>query len=196
MHGLNNATQLLASLNALVAEDDGEAWLERRSADLARTSGEIEDLGYVLAVLAGASGADLLGERREARGLELVVDLVRAALRRAGADLAPVPTPLPRLARSAGEGWELPWVVGSLLWVSATALPTGEALAWSLEGDGDGWCLRAERPEGIDLAVLAERVHSLLPEARLEVGAEGWSLLLPGRWLEPGAEQAPSLSVS
>jgi hypothetical protein len=196
MHGLNNATQLLASLNALAAAGDGERWLERRSADLARTSAQIEDLGYVLGVLASASGADLLGERRDARGLELVLGVVRSALRRSAAGLAPGPDPLPTLATSVGGGWELPWAVSTLLWATAVDRAPESTLAWSLEGGEAGWVLAATEPGGATLASVSGRVGDLLAGAHLDLGAEGWSLSLPGPWLRPGEEQAPALTLS
>jgi hypothetical protein len=196
MHGLNNATQLLSALNALAGRDDDDGWLEKRSADLARTSREIEDLGYVLAVLAAASGADLFGERREPRGLELVLDALASALRLTGAGLAPAPPSLPRLTTPVGEGWELPWAVGTLLWASATDLPPDAILPWSLERRPQGWILTATCPAGPSLAAAAGRVHARLAGAGLESRTDGWSLSLPAAWLRPGEGLAPPVEVS
>ena len=70
MHGLNNATQLLSALNALAGRDDDDGWLEKRSADLARTSREIEDLGYAL-------GSELPINKRDQRtGIWLAKQIV------------------------------------------------------------------------------------------------------------------------
>ena len=84
LHKLNNATQLLTGLNALLALEGGEVTLEARGDDLAAVSRTVDELGWLVAVVASGSGADLLLERREPRGLEIVSRYVAKAARRAG----------------------------------------------------------------------------------------------------------------
>lgn len=190
LHRLGNSTQLLTALNAVAGEEGGARSIEERSPDLARASRSIRELGYVLAVIASASGADLLLERREARGLEPLVGAVRDALRRAGRDLDPPADPLPALAPATGRGWELAWAVGATLWAAGRALAPGEALAWSLARRGGGWVLEVRRPAPLGLRALAPLLQRRLPDARLELEEEAWRLSLPGPWLHDTEEKA------
>src|SRR5262249_14059378 len=116
LHRIGNASQLLSNLAALL--EVRASALDERSDDLAAAGGIVDDTGWLLAMPASASGANLLLERRETHGLGPVVDGVRACLRREGRDLDPARGALPRLEPHVGSGWELPWYLGSVLFLS------------------------------------------------------------------------------
>jgi hypothetical protein len=103
LHRLNNATQILHGWNALLAVSRSAD--ERAGADLAFASQVVDETGWVLAVLASASGADLLLARRERRGLAPLLEVVRDALRRSDRELATCDSPPPSLAPT----WEWRW---------------------------------------------------------------------------------------
>ena len=147
LHRLNNATQVLAGWNSLLGIPAADALLARRADDLADAARTTDDVGWALAVLASAAGADLLLERRSARGLEPILAFVREALRRAGRDLAVPAERLPSLASEApggSEPWAAAWVAASWLHACGAALPAGETLRWDLGRGRDGWTLACE----------------------------------------------------
>ncbi len=193
MHSLGGATQMLSSLNAVLALPDGRRWLDAKASDLGAVSREIEDLGWLLAVLASAAGADLLQARREERGLEIIVRAVRDALRRSGRDLAGAERSLPRLAPNVADGWQLPWSVGALLLASGSALGSESgALEWGLEREPRAANVRLWahcEPETSQLACVVTRVRERLAAARFDRAERGWQLEFPATWLLPPREE-------
>lgn len=183
LHRLNNATQLLETLGSLARLDAERDWIGERSADLLEVSARVEELGYVLAVLASAAGADLLQERREPRGVELLVGAARDALRRERRRLAEPAAPLPRLAAAAGAGWEAPWAVASVLFAAGRDSDGGQELRWSLEPLPGSTRLRVDGVPGPSLSALVERVAFRGGGARLELGQADAALWMPADWL-------------
>jgi hypothetical protein len=158
MHRLNNATQILHGWNALVTVGAFDS--ERGAADLAFASQVVDETGWALAVLASASGADLLLARRERRGIAPLLDAVQAALRRSDRDLAsPEETP-PSLAPSAADGWQVPWAIAAWLHASALALPAASTLEWC-------W----KRARDADEIVCRTADHGRRDELELRIGA-------------------------
>jgi len=143
LHRIGNASQLLSNLAALL--EVRPSALEERSDDLAAAGGIVDDTGWLLALLASASGANLLLERREAHGLAPLVEGVRACLRREGRDLAATEGVLPRLTPHVGSGWELPWYLGSVLYLSGRALEAKRSLGWSIARGEGTWRLACAR---------------------------------------------------
>lgn len=191
LHRLNNASQRLSMLNALLVADAAGRWLEERSEDLAETSASVDELGWLLAVLASASGADLLLERREARGLAILIDSVGGALRREGRELAPAEGPLPALAPHVGAGWELPWAVGATLYAAGA---DGEApLTWRLAREAGAWRLVADAaPTAARLADLRGLLARRCPGVELDVAGGTTTLALPESWLAPADAGGPA----
>jgi hypothetical protein len=183
IHQLNNATQLLANFQALLSLGGADEILRARSGDIADTAQSVHELGYVLAVIASASGADLLLERREARGLDWIFDTVRDALRRDARDLPASSTPLPALSAAVGEGWELPWAFGALLYGAGSALAAGERLQWRLALQDGAWRLEVADHSRARLGPLADALTQRLPGATVFDDATGVTLQLPGDWL-------------
>ena len=139
----------------------------------------IDEVGWLLALLASASGARLLLDRRERGGLAPLLACVRACLRREGRDLDAVQGVLPGLSPEVGEGWELPWAIASLLYLAGRSGPPRSALRWSLTARPDAWCITCASESGSDL----ERVLRRLPEAKLLREGESLALELPRNWL-------------
>lgn len=184
LHRVANATQHLNALTALLALDPGA--LGTRGGDLAGTSDLVDETGWLLALLASAHGARLLLARREGRGLRPLVTCVRECLRREGRDLRDPGAPLPDLAPDVGDGWQLPWAIGTWLYESGRSLPPRQSLAWSFRTSAEGTRLvcTAARAE---LSPLKARLAHQLPAAVLTLDGGGGTLLLPVGWLlEPG----------
>ena len=180
LHRMANATQLLAGLEAVLAMEGGEALFEERADDLARASLDVEDLGWVMAVLGSAVGADLLLARRQPRGLEILLPLVGKALQRADRPAPCVPQGLPQLAPAALDGWQTPWAVASLLLAAGEDAHTA-APSWELTLADEGWRLTV--PKGETVTARAPSVVERTPGARAEEGAERLHLILPADWL-------------
>lgn len=183
LHRIHNATQLLSALDSLVRSTGDAGWLERRAEDMAEAGATVLELGYVVAVLASARGANLLLERREARGLAMLCDATREACRREGRELAEPVQPLPELAPAVGRGWELPWAVAALLHAVGASERDSAAIEWGIRRSEGEWELFVDGDARALPAQLPERVGALLPEARCEADARGLRLRMPGHWL-------------
>ncbi|MCB9916521.1 MAG: hypothetical protein H6828_15455 [Planctomycetes bacterium] len=189
LHRANNAAQLMTALSSLARcgpAPSGLSWLEERANDLAQASHDVDELGYLLAVLASASGADLMLERREPRGLAWTTHAVGEALRRDERVLAPASHPVPDQLPVHG-GWELCWAAGSLLLVAGRAGAPGDVLEWQWLDEGTSWVLvgACAAPQAVEplRAALAERC----PESVLDVRGGGWSWRVPAAWLRARA---------
>lgn len=186
LHRLGNATQLLTGMNAMLGVEGGEELFARRAGDLAECSARVHELGWALAVLGSGVGADLLLERREPRGLAILIELVGDACRRSGAARVEAPRELPRLTPRALNGWELPWVVAALVQAAAREA-RGPRLEWDLTEAEDGsW--RLSVAGGPALGARAEELVGLLPGAGWSQAEGRGELRLPAEWLRaPGA---------
>jgi len=181
LHKLGNATQLLTGLNAMLALEGGEDMFAEHAPDLSPCALTLNELGWALAVVASGGGADLLLERREPRGLAILLPLVSGAARRAGGARVSVPSDLPHLAPDALSGWELPWACASLVLASAEEREGGH-LEWSLEPCASGdW--RLALPSGPALDARAQDVLERLPGAEWSLDAGLGVLRLPAAWL-------------
>jgi len=188
LHRIGNAAQLLSGLDALLAVDP--AALEARAGDLAETSGQVGEIGWLLALAASAIGGNLLLERRERDGLDPLVVCVRACLRREGRDLERAPRRLPRLAPGVGEGWELPWAVGSLLYFGGRSAGERVPLRWSIEPLREDWRIACTAKPGSDADRWIARPLERLPAGRFSRAEGEMALEFPRSWLGE-AETAP-----
>ena len=180
LHRLNNATQVLAGWNSLLGIPAADALLARRADDLADAARTTDDVGWALAVLASAAGADLLLERRSSRGLEPLVAFVREALRRAGRDLAPPAAPLPSLASEAtGEPWAAAWVAAAWLHACGAALPAGATLRWSLGRERDRWTLACEAVDEAAFAAARAAIEARVATCGFELDRGRATVRLP-----------------
>jgi len=182
LHKLAGATQLLSGLNALLSIEGGEELALSRSDDLGTASQTAHDLGWLMAVLASAGGANLVLERREPRGIAIVLEVLADALRRKGRELRGVGLAPPALAPEVLDGWQVAWSFGALLLSAADDLAPGEPLEWSLASTAEGG-VQLSAPAGDSVARIAPLVTERLPGARLAVGEGRLTLSLPAEWL-------------
>jgi hypothetical protein len=182
LHKLAGTTQLLSGLNALLGIEGGEEFALTRSDDLGAASKTAHDLGWLMAVLASAGGTNLLLERREPRGITIVLDVLSDALSRTGRAMRGTGLAPPALAPDVLDGWQVPWSIGALLLAAANDLPPDVALDWSLE-TSDAGGVRLSANAGDSVARIAPLVEERLPGAELAVGEGRFALSLPADWL-------------
>jgi hypothetical protein len=182
LHRVNNTTQLVTSLNAVLAQGGGSRQASC-GAGLAEAARESDELGWALGVIACGLGADLLLARHERAGLRPLLALVRGALRREGRD-ALLPEHLPELEPLGGEGWRTAWAISELVWLAGSSLPRGIALRFELASEAGVHVLRADHGAAA-LAEAGQRIERELAGARFACRGEAWSLTLPGPWMRP-----------
>jgi hypothetical protein len=205
LHDLNNATQYLTALNALLSTESPTGTSRATSpgpprsagsnktigapptplAGLSRAAHEIDDLGWVLGLAANAGGADLLLDRRHRAGLEPLLVMVRKCLRREQRDLDLSARPCPDCAaRPAGvEPWRVPWAIGSWLLAAGRTLPAQASLSWELRWTADRFELICRVPMTSDLQSTARHLESRLPGLAAREGVGECALLLAPGWL-------------
>lgn len=184
LHKLGNHTQLLANLNTLLGIEGGAELALARGEDLVRASSSVRELGWVMAALASACGADMMLARRERSGLRVLAAFVQEALRRKLRDLHLPREPLPDLAPAAAGGWEVPWALCTLACERALGGPPGTAVDVGCErGAPRGWSLWVAG--GVRAEAGEERVRAWLPGAEVESSPERTTLALPDAWLSP-----------
>jgi len=184
LHEFNNQTQLLTGLRAVLELGGGDSLFYERADDLARAGDRTRDLGYILAVLGSALGANALQSRREPRGLALMLDLVALAARRRAVTFEVKIAPTPSLAPAALDGWQAPWAVAAFSWLAVDDAAAGGQPCrggW-LAGDDDAVGL-ALQPFG-QLAARAESLRKIAPGIEIEAHGEGAVLVLPAAWLD------------
>jgi len=183
VHQLNNTTQLVTGLQALMNLPGGGDLPLDPTEQLSSAAREVDASGWCLAVLATAAGSDLVLARRRRDALRLIVDLVRHGLRRDGADLALATGPIPSAATDAVDecGWKAAWSTGLVLWCAGAS---SREWGFRREGEHDVLCLHgaADAPLADQANLLRERV----PEVRLERRDDDWRLALPTGWLQRG----------
>src|SRR5688572_8493459 len=122
LHRIQNNTQLLVAVRS-VLDVAPESLTERSGADLSEAGEDAHEQGWLLGVLAGALGADLLLAREEPRGLEPMLRLLREGLRREGRDLAWRAGEVPSLAvRGELRSGKLCATFAALAWEAACAV--------------------------------------------------------------------------
>ncbi|MBK7877530.1 MAG: hypothetical protein IPJ77_17675 [Planctomycetes bacterium] len=184
VHRVNNATQILTGLNALLGLPGGAALLAARSGDLDAVSELYERSGWLLGVFGSALGASTLNERRERDGLVPVLDLARELFRRQGRELA-FSGALPLLAPRAGRGWEAPWTVGSWLHGALLAAPAGACVRVSMSRDRGAVVLEDDAPFGPERARLARTIAARVEGVACDESVP--RLVLAAAWFEPDA---------
>lgn len=181
VHEVNNATQLLVGLKAMLEIPGGEALFASRANDLASASTRMADLGFAMAILATAAGADMLMARRDPRSIAILWDLaIKAVQRDTGLDVAVTGAP-PRTRPDALDGWQVAWSVASLPVICAGS-SGAQAWSWSWRGDGS---LRGSSPSA--QVIDAERWAPLLeraPGLRLELAPGSIEWIPRPEWLE------------
>lgn len=170
-----------ARLQALLR---GEPVAPIDAAELNEAGDAAERIGWQLAVLFSAGGADVLSARRERAGLGPFLELVQRALARIDRRLE-LPAGLPALG-TVGRGWEAPWLIGAVLFEAGRRLAPGARVPWSLEPAGPE--ARAHRlvvsappDRGLDNRI--EELARLVPGTKIGGNDERRVLALPEPWL-------------
>lgn len=177
VHRVNNATQILTGLNALLSLPGGAELFATRASDLAAVSEVYDRSGWLLAVFGSALGAATLSDRRERDGLVPVVELARELARRRGRELE-FSGALPSLEPRAGLGFELPWAVGAWMHGALLATPDGARVRFVGTDRRGAWSLTDDAPIDAARAELARRIEARVPgsahaanEARIDFDA-------------------------
>jgi len=181
IHDLNNATQLLTTLNTLLGMPGGERFLTERAGDLASVGEEVFELGWLMAALASSAGDDLLLARRHETGLDVMVDYVRKSLRRQQHDLAQAEAALPRISNTHGAGWEAAWALGVFLWTAGLAADEAAAWTWTREDSHFKFETDLSLPAPDSLQIL---LQSRTRDISIEVTSECSRLCIPALFLE------------
>ena len=185
LHRVSNVTQLLASLRAIAELEDGPGLLAANAEHVAEAADKAASIGWLLGVLAGGSGTDVLLARRERGGLRPFLELVAEGLRRRGRDLE-AKAELPELAADGagpeGAGWQVCWTLGALLFEAALSFPEGHSLAWELAPAGSAWELRFARGRP-GSAERARELAGALPGLELAEAGGACIVRIPGPWL-------------
>jgi hypothetical protein len=179
LHKLNNTTQYLSALQALLS--DAPAAHEHALEGLSQTALEVDDLGWILGLVANAGGADVLLERRERSRLVPLVRLVADCLRKERRDLERPTRALPPLdVRDDPKSWRIPWAVARWLHAAGMSLPAGTTLAWELVERGPDRLALVCRTADIErMTDVGDALCAFDARLETEIGDEGCALLLP-----------------
>jgi hypothetical protein len=195
LHRLNNATQILTSVNALATLTKDPRVFAERAQDLAAAAEMIDELGWSLGVLAAGSGTNLLFARRSRAGLAVFVAALRDALRRTGNELPEPSVALPEVELHARDGWPPVWAVGAWLCAAYDGLQARTHSAWCLRLEGDAWRVEVPALRAAELARALGHIRSRVAESRGETATGPTAaLLLPAAWFTAGTASSQSLS--
>jgi hypothetical protein len=192
LHEVNNATQLLVGLRAILELPGGEAMFNSRADDLARTSAMMDDLGFALAVVATAGGANMLLARRDERSIQIMWELTCQALTRHGGPKIKTMGEPPLTAPAALDGWQLAWSVAALLIAaSRDDGSTVDAWSWEWSTNDDGGALLTGQlssehgfaAEAIGPETLEAIAARITPRGTLDVGGQTVRWSVEGEWL-------------
>jgi hypothetical protein len=191
LHRINNTTQLLVSVRSLLGL--GGELPPSSSNALANAGGAAHQEGWLLGVLAGGLGADVLLARHESDGLAPVLWLVRDALRRVERDLQWSEHDVPRLVAprdaNAPPAWSICWTIASLAWHAGSRASDRRVLRIAFERDGTRYLLRGD--VGADdawLALANECCARLGSGAACSRDGAAWVFELPRESTEPARE--------
>ncbi|MEM1449616.1 MAG: hypothetical protein AAF957_21300 [Planctomycetota bacterium] len=181
VHEVNNTTQLLVGLRALLDLPGGEELFSKRADELARASQQMDDLGFALAVLATANGANMLLARRNRRAVEILWSLAVRSLERSGEARVSCEGAPPSVAPSALDGWQAPWSAAALL---LTASEHCGVETWRWRWGDDGALVGRSGGSGELAADAIDAIASRVPGATIESRAGEVEWRLPDAWLE------------
>lgn len=183
LHRVQNTTQLLVGLRALVeiAPDDVP---ERCCDGLCDASRETHTSGWLMGLLAGALGADMLRSREERGGLEPVLTWLRDSLRRREIVLEFRSDELPQLGVGAKESAEFCLTLMALVWESSVELPHGSRVEIAFTSAG---ALHEVHVSGSAAAAAARALREWRSRddgSRVETRERGWTWRVPNHALE------------
>jgi hypothetical protein len=183
LHRINNTTQLLLGVRAMI--DGGGAKIpDRCSSDLGVAAADAHELGWLLGLLAGGLGTDLLLKRHESAGLAPLLRVVRDASRRKGHVVELRQASLPLVSASA-DGALVCWTIALVVWNAAQRVAPERALTVEFERNDGRWFVRGDCGADEAWLALAKQVCARSNGADCSLSGEAWNLVLPGSWLEP-----------
>lgn len=178
LHDLANTTQYLTALSQLLALEPGAGSANSRVGGLASTALEVDEMGWILGLVANASGADLLLDRRRANGIAPLVELVRKCVRRAGGDLAVGRRAWPALAtQDKTDAWRTPWACGQWLFAAGASAREVGTVEWELRAASARPMLVCHVPVNPTIARCARELGETDPRLAFELGPNECSLL-------------------
>ncbi|MCB9906902.1 MAG: hypothetical protein H6830_04220 [Planctomycetes bacterium] len=185
LHRLANQTQWITGLRSVLSLGGGDEWLQSKGPDLTQAGQNLQDAGWLLAVLGSGQGANLLLARREPRGLTLMVGLLEEGLRKETGQALPRPERLPYLSAHALDGWQLPYALGHLVWQSYGVDRAQDG--WTLVGPSEaGWVLDLPWSGAPDACAWLGDVLPGCPWTQVQSGR--LQVTLPSAWLEAQPE--------
>lgn len=191
LHEFNNQTQLLTGMRAVLDLGGADELFFQRAGDLARAGDRARELGYALAVLGSALGANALLARREARGLRWMLDLVAIAARRREVHLEFDREPTPALAPHALDGWQAPWATAVFLWLGVGDADDGRRAAVAR------WLVADDASHGLEVHPFrfaperVSRLTAIAPGIEVERTHGGAVLVLPATWIQRAGRSCP-----
>ncbi len=197
LHKLNNTTQYLSALQAWIAEpplDEAPTSQPGAFEGLSETALEVDDLGWILGLVANAGGADVLLERRERSRLGPLVRLVADCLRKNRRDLERPARDLPLLDVSADVGsWRIPWAIARWLHASGMSSPVGTTLEWDIvEREPDRFALVCSTSDAKRMMEFGDTLRVFDPRLEPRSIDGACALLLPAGALSMQAREKPS----
>jgi hypothetical protein len=150
LHDLANTTQYLVALNTMLGDAGAAANL---LGGLNETASEVDDLGFVLGIVAHGAGADVMHDRARRDGLDLLLAYVKRALRRERRDLVlDAATRSSVQIESVDRGRVVTWTAARFVFAAGMSLPREGVLGFSIEASSDKTRLvcRAARTETLE----------------------------------------------
>jgi len=186
LHDIANTTQYLKVLNAMLSESGAPA---RVLDGLPETTNEVEDLGFVLGMVAFGAGADILHDRARRDGLDVLLAFVKRALRHEQRDLAANATPLPRVRIDAPDRGRLAtWASARFVFAAARgrSLSAQEAaeLTFVFDVHSNHVRLACRVPPCAEIERCAQELQALSADIAFESDATTSTLVMPARFFE------------
>jgi hypothetical protein len=183
LHDLANATQYLSILSSTLAEPapGDEALL----GGLSETTSEVDDIGFVLGLVAHAAGADVLHDRARRDGLDALLPFVRRALRREKREVRLDESTRSRVRiDTADRGRGATWAAARFVFAAGRALPEQGALTFEIDARREPGRLVCRVPRTAEFEACARRIAHDAPGSALELGDETCAFVFPAGALE------------
>ncbi len=181
------ATQVLKKLAERVNDPRGLATAEiNLLEDLERDPTGTRGPGFLLGVIAAASGVDLFVARRERSGLR---DVVRMVCEAQHCRAEPAPDTLPLLSSRMGRGWEVPFLGAYVFWRRAALGRGSTRVRWRLQREPGFLTLSVQRPKPLpELDRLLEELAPIVSGAEALAENERFGFRFPVAWFETSPE--------
>jgi hypothetical protein len=185
LHDLANTTQYLSTLSSLMS--DGPALNAGLLGGLSETTSEVDELGFVLGLVAHAAGADVLLERARRDGLDALLVFVKRALRSEKRDLRLDDATRSRVRIDTPDrGRDATWAAGRFVFAAGRSLPAGTTLEFEIDGTRDLARLVCRVARSAELERCAREIEAQLPHFSFAFDNDTSTLVFPPGTLETG----------